>query len=100
MPVNETRRSIYESRPVFDWNNFELGTCTETEFDTKTHEAKSLTVTLSREAEARVGRSRLNVPVDFVFGIRKDEVMLDRSIDELSGSEADVRRPEIALAAR
>jgi sporulation protein YlmC with PRC-barrel domain len=75
---------------VLDWNNFAVGKIREARVDPKTKTVRSLIVNLTPEAQTRVGASAPNmvIPVDYVFGIRRGEVTLDRSFDEIRRLEA------------
>ncbi|MGQ0537148.1 MAG: hypothetical protein ACT4PT_13885 [Methanobacteriota archaeon] len=88
MPQTDSKGGpAFEARPVFDWNNFELGVVTGTTSDARKG-VQSLIVDLNDKAKTRMGQAeRLEVPVGFVFGIRRDEVVLDRSVEELRRHE-------------
>lgn len=72
-------------KPVLDYNHARLGIVADVARDPKTNAARHLIVTLDAEARERGGfqRDLLEVPMNLVFGIRRDSVTLDRSLDEL-----------------
>ncbi|HEV8358817.1 MAG TPA: hypothetical protein VGR28_00020 [Candidatus Thermoplasmatota archaeon] len=74
---------------VFDWNNFAVGRIHDAEVDPKTHTVRSLVVSLSPEARSKLGaQGSLVIPINYVFGIRRGEVTLDRSFEEMRRLEA------------
>lgn len=75
---------------VFDWNNFAVGKIREAKVDPKTKTVRSLVISLSADAQARMGAKApsLVIPVDYVFGIRRGEVTLDRSFEEIRRMES------------
>ena len=81
--------SAFEARPVFDWNNFEIGTVTGAGLDMRKG-VQTLIVDLNDKARSRLGHGKLEVPMNFVFGIRRDEVVLDRSFEEIKRMEREV----------
>jgi sporulation protein YlmC with PRC-barrel domain len=82
---------------VLDWNNFAVGKIRDAHVDPKTKTVRSLVISLSDEARVRLGSPgpSMVIPIDYVFGIRRGEVTLDRSFEE-------IRRmgPEMALPSR
>jgi len=87
MPVvpADSLASDLREKLVLDWNNFALGKVHAAQRDPKTNLVRTLVVSLSREAQHRMGApsQELVIPVHMVFGIRRSEVTLDRSIDEI-----------------
>jgi sporulation protein YlmC with PRC-barrel domain len=74
---------------VLDWNNFAIGKIREARVDPKTKSVRSLVISLSAEAQHRMpGAPHLTIPVDYVFGVRREQVTLDRSFDEIRRMEA------------
>lgn len=90
----EGSSSDLREKLVLDWNNFAIGRIRDAEVDPKTKTVRSLVIHLSEEARTRIGARapQLTIPIDYVFGIRRGEVTLDRSFDEL-------RREELAQLA-
>lgn len=80
---------VFEKKPVFDWNHVPLGRIAETVRDPRTNATRQLVLTLSPEARTELGASsdRLELPASFVFGMRRDQVTLDRTITELKKIE-------------
>lgn len=80
---------VLEEKPVVDWNNMSIGTVLDIRKDPRTHEARDLVVNLSPEAQDRLGvrDDLLTIPIDHVFGIRRDRVQLNRSLQELARVE-------------
>lgn len=80
---------LFEEKPVFDWNRVPVGTVSETRRDPKTREARQLVLTLTPEAMTKLGTSvsTFELPANLVFGMRRDEVTLDRSLTELKRIE-------------
>lgn len=78
-----------DQKPVFDWNRVPIGRVTQTQKDPKTHTTKRLLLTLSPEAQSRLGimDSVIELPASHIFGIRRDSVTLDRSLTELAKIE-------------
>lgn len=76
---------IFADKPVFDWNKVPIGTIADLRRDPKTHAARQLVVTLTPQAKTQMGTKEdlVEIPVSYVFGIRKDAVSLDRSVEEL-----------------
>lgn len=75
-----------ETKPVFDWNDEPLGTVLGSEQDPDTHDPMSLIVGLSADAQEDLGTEKDTValPFDMVFGIRRDEVRLERGVQEIA----------------
>lgn len=74
---------ILEQKPVFDWNHVPVGHVAAARRDPKTQTTTQLVITLSPEAKTELGVTTLEVPASLLFGMRRDEVTLDRSISEL-----------------
>lgn len=69
---------------VVDWNNIPIGKVREARRDARTHALRALVVDLSDAAQRRAGaRAELEIPMQMVFGLRRREVQLDRSLEEL-----------------
>jgi hypothetical protein len=69
---------------VVDWNNFPVGKVREARRDARTHALRALVVDLSDAALRRAGeRAQVEIPMQMVFGLRRREVQLDRSFEEL-----------------
>ena len=81
----ESEDFLFEAKPVFDWNRVPIGTVSETRRDPRTREARQLVLTLTPEAKKRLGTTAktLELPANLVFGVRRDELTLDRSLTEL-----------------
>ncbi|MBI4394157.1 MAG: hypothetical protein HY556_10245 [Euryarchaeota archaeon] len=75
----------FDARVVKDWNNEEVGRIVSTEVDPSTRTVKSLVIGLSADAKGKLGANEavVTVPMNMVYGIRRNEVMLDRSVSEL-----------------
>lgn len=90
-----------ETKPVFDWNRQPLGTVLGSEVDPRTHDATSLIIGLTEDAQEQMGtdQSTISIPFDLVFGIRRDEVRLNRDIGSLLPSlvrsEAEQHEPTV-----
>lgn len=84
---------VLDEKPVFDWNRVPVGTVIDTRRDARTHAAVGLVVNLTPEAQQNIGGGEelLTIPISHVFAIRKDSVLLDRSLHELR--RADVLAP-------
>jgi sporulation protein YlmC with PRC-barrel domain len=74
-----------ETKPVFDWDSQPLGEVLGSEVDPKTRDPTSLIIGLSKDARERLDTEKetLSLPFDYVFGIRRDEVRLNRGVSEL-----------------
>ena len=74
-----------EAKSVYDWDHQPLGTVLGSEFDPRTHGPTSLIIGLSEDAREMLGTNEetIALPFDFVFGIRRDEVRLDRPMRDL-----------------
>ena len=85
MAQNLFKGSIYDARPVYDWNNFELGKVTGARMDSNSS-IRELIVDLNDDARQKLGArdQKLEIPMDFVHGVRRDEVTLDRSLAEIA----------------
>lgn len=72
-------------KPVFDWDRLPLGTILGSEVDPRTHDPTSLIIGLTEDAQARLGteRSTISLPFEYVLGIRRDEVRLNRGLRDL-----------------
>lgn len=84
---------ILDDKPVYDWNGAPLGVVSDLERDPKTRAARRLIVNLTPEAKHTIGTAgdSLEIPISYVFGIRKDAVSLNRSAQELKASDAITR---------
>jgi len=80
---------ILEEKPVVDWNNHAVGTVLDIRKDPRTHDARQLVVNLTQEAQDLLGvqDELITIPIDHVFGIRRDRVQLNRSLQELARQE-------------
>lgn len=76
---------LFDKKPVFDWNHVPVGHVATTRKDPKTRTARRLVLTLSPEARTELGLAEesIELPASMVFGMRRDEVTLDRSLSEL-----------------
>lgn len=76
---------VFDKKPVFDWNHVPVGHVKETQRDPRTHATRNLVLTLSPEARSELGAATdsIELPASFVFGMRRDQVTLDRSLNEL-----------------
>lgn len=76
---------VFDKKPVFDWNHVPIGHIKETLRDPRTNATRNLVLTLSPEARTELGASTesIELPASFVFGMRRDQVTLDRSLNEL-----------------
>ena len=76
---------VFEKKPVYDWNHVPVGTVSGAVRDPKTRAASKLVLTLTPEAQDKLGMedATLELPASFVFGVRRDSVTLDRSLTEL-----------------
>lgn len=77
--------SIFEKKPVLDWNSVPVGHVTGARRDPKTRDTRQLVLTLSPEAQRELGTSdvTLELPASMIFGMRRDAVTLDRPLSEL-----------------
>lgn len=80
---------VFDQKPVFDWNHVPLGHVAQTLRDPKTNATRQLVLTLTPEARTQLGAAddRIELPAHLVFGMRRDQVTLDRSITELKKIE-------------
>lgn len=80
---------ILDKKPVVDWNQVPLGTVTLAQRDPKTHQTRRFTLELTPEARQTLGteEASIELPISYVFGMRRDGVMLDRSMTELKKNE-------------
>lgn len=80
---------VFEKKPVFDWNHVPVGHVTETVRDPRTNATRQLVLKLSPEARTELGTStaEIELPASLVFGMRRDQVTLDRTITELKKIE-------------
>lgn len=76
---------VFDKKPVYDWNHVPVGHVESTTRDPKTNATRRLVLTLTPEARSELGMSKetLELPASLVFGMRRDQVTLDRSIGEL-----------------
>lgn len=80
---------IFDKKPVYDWNHVPLGHVAQTLRDPKTNATRQLVLTLTPQARKELGTSHdsIELPANLVFGMRRDQVTLDRSITELKKIE-------------
>lgn len=76
---------VFDKKPVYDWNHVPVGHVTETVRDPRTHATRQLVLTLSPEARTELGAAgdSIELPLSLVFGMRRDQVTLDRTLHEL-----------------
>lgn len=76
---------VFDKKPVFDWNHVPVGHVAQTLRDPKTNATRQLVLTLTPEARSELGASSesIELPASLVFGMRRDQVTLDRTITEL-----------------
>lgn len=76
---------VFDKKPVYDWNHVPVGHVTDTVKDPRTHATRQLVLTLSPEARTELGTATesIELPASLVFGMRRDQVTLDRSLTEL-----------------
>ncbi len=86
-----------ETKPVFDWDHEPLGTVLGSEHDPQTRDPTALIVGLSADARERLETEKdtISLPFEYVFGIRRDEVRLNRGVQEIA-STIDETTPEDA----
>ncbi len=91
---------VLSDKPVFDWNQNPVGKVADVGRDPKTQAAESLVVNLGDEDvdAGEVQEEVLTIPIKYVFGIRRDSVTLDRSIEELLRIERPVADAEQPVA--
>lgn len=93
---------------MFDWDDQPLGTVLGSELDPKTRDPTSLIIDLSSDARERLDTDEetVQLPFDYVFGIRRDEVRLSRGTKELledlepvseASSEQDVEATSVGV---
>lgn len=75
--------SVFDRKPVFDWNHKQVGEITTSRRDPKTRDTRELVLRLTPEAQKELGRSELELPASMVFTMRRDSVTLDRPLTEL-----------------
>jgi hypothetical protein len=75
------------AKRMVDWNQVLIGEVHEARLDPATGAVKALVVDVREEAQALmpVPASRLVVPVSMLFGIRGDEVAIDRPLGDVYG---------------
>jgi len=80
---------VLEEKPVVDWNNVAVGTVMDIRKDPRRGNARHLVVNLTPAAQDLLGvhDELITIPINHVFGIRRDQVRLDRSIQELARIE-------------
>lgn len=80
---------VFDKKPVFDWNHVPVGHISNTVKDPRTHATRQIVLTLSPEARSELGTAdeKLELPASLVFGMRRDQVTLDRTITELKKIE-------------
>lgn len=88
---------VLHDKPVLDWNQNQVGTVDEVTRDPATEAAEELVVSLTSEARSEMAEAeeQLEIPLSYVFGIRRDSVTLDRSLDEISRMEKETEAPEV-----
>lgn len=77
-----------DAKPVFDWDHEPLGTVLGSEHDPRTRDPTNLIVGLSSDARERLqtDKETLSLPFEYVFGIRRDEVRLNRGVQEIASN--------------
>jgi hypothetical protein len=85
LKVSKLPRGL-ETKQVFDWDHRPLGTVLGSEQGPGTSDSKRLIVGLSADARAELDTDKdtIVLPFDFVEGIRRDEVRLDRAVGEIA----------------
>lgn len=80
--------SIFDKKPVFDWNHVPVGHVEGAQRDPKTRDTRRLVLTLTPEAQQELGTQELTMelPASMIFGMRRDGVTLDRPISEIRRS--------------
>ncbi|MCA1812970.1 MAG: PRC-barrel domain-containing protein [Halobacteriales archaeon] len=69
---------------VLDWNNVPIGTIRDAQLDPKTKTVRSLLINLNSDAQTKLGAGQdVVIPIQYVFGIRRGEITLDRSLGEI-----------------
>lgn len=88
---------VLHDKPVLDWNQNPVGTVEEVTRDPATEAAEDIIVSLSEDARSEMAESeeQLEIPLSYVFGIRRDSVTLDRSLDEIGRMEKETEEPEV-----
>jgi hypothetical protein len=72
---------------VLDGQGVRIGHLRHVVADARTREPRTLLVALTPEARAMVGALQtVAVPARFVWGVRRDQVTLDRSLEEIAGA--------------
>ena len=81
----QSENSIFDRKPVFDWNHVPVGTVASARRDPKTRDTRQLVLTLTPEAQAQLGVEvpTLELPASMIFGMRRDSMTLDRPLSEL-----------------
>lgn len=97
MTNDEVQGFVLHDKPVLDWNQNPVGTVEEVTRDPATEAAEDLIVSLSSEAKDEMAESdeQLEIPLSYVFGIRRDSVTLDRSLDEISRMEKESEATQV-----
>ena len=87
--MQQSEGFVFDRKPVFDWNHVPVGHVTTTVRDPRTNATRQLVLTLSPEARSELGTStsEVELPASFVFGMRRDQVTLDRTLTELKKIE-------------
>lgn len=98
MTNDEVNGFMLHDKPVLDWNQNPVGTVEDVTRDPATKAAEDLIVSLSSEAsdELREDDEKLEIPLSYVFGIRRESVTLDRSLEEIGRMEKTEEEPEVA----
>ena len=88
-PVQQSEGFVFDRKPVYDWNHVPVGHVTTTVRDPRTNATRQLVLTLSPEARSELGTStsEVELPASLVFGMRRDQVTLDRTLTELKKIE-------------
>lgn len=84
------------AKTVVDWNHRPVGHVAREQRDPRTKTVRSLVIHLTGEAQRALHAEHreLVIPVQFVFGVRRDEVTLDRPLETLrQAAEAPARTP-------
>jgi sporulation protein YlmC with PRC-barrel domain len=77
---------------VLDWNGLRVGRVRRVVGDSRTGAVRSLVLEVAPEAQSVLGTPTATVPVGYVRAVRRDELSLDRSVDELARGDAPAAR--------
>lgn len=85
-----------ETKPVFDWEHEPLGTILGSEHDPQTRDPTQIIVGLSADAREQLETEKdtIALPFEYVFGIRRDEVRLNRGVQEIASTIEDASPQE------